>query len=515
MVRLRFLETHTALVYPLRQRLVGLFWVIVRKSFRHLAVPTGNVTAKLFGFNVLSDNLVSGSVFHDPKKFTYDSCSTKYGPDAGLCVVEVFPVGPFAVVVQAGVRGNVALNYATNLDKGVTSVTLTPSVSGAVYLEGQIDLFVVDVGVGANLTLISDSMPMEVTATLAANYFASPPAWGVKWGFYINNNLTLLSGSLYLYADVNVVFWKHRWQNTIFSWPGFTFNDRLYNDSGWVPIGVSLPQLSTLTPPSVVAGSGSIQLTINGSGFSAAQSPAAVLWDGTPITAQNITPTQATVTVPSSYLASAGQHIVTVANQGSLGGTSNPLPFHVVLGTPVLNQSSPGAVTAGGTAFTLTVSGASLIPGSTVLWNSSALSTTHVSDFQLTALVPAQYIAAVGTAQISVAYPGTNGATSNSLTLLISDPNHPIITRTFPSRVFTGSSDLTMHVVGTGFVSGSTVYWSGSPLTTTYISGVSWMLRCHQLLWPARLWHKSMSSTPVVCPLTPWRSPSLPSLTRP
>src|SRR5262249_37741490 len=161
------------------------------------------------------------------------------------------------------------------------------------------------------------------------------------------NKLTLLSGNIFLYVDLNLPFFDHSWQTTIFSWPGRSINTTLFNDTGWVPIGIPLPSLSSLSPSSVQVGSGNFQLTINGSGFDTVE-PFSVNWDGNPVAVQNLTANQVVVSIPSSNLVSADQHEITVTNGGTLGATSNPLPFHVVLGAPVLTQISPGAVTAGG-----------------------------------------------------------------------------------------------------------------------------------------------------------------------
>ena len=47
----------------------------------------------------------------------------------------------------------------------------------------------------------------------------------------------------------------------------------------------------------------------------------------------------------------------------------------------------------------------------------------------------------------------------------------PTITSISPTSTFSGSSDFTLTVNGTNFVSASTVAWNGSSLTTTYVSG--------------------------------------------
>jgi hypothetical protein len=384
-----------------------------------------------------------------------------------------FPVGPFVVTATIGLRGTAELNYSLGLKQGGAFASLTPSVKADTYGTAGIgDGFFVEVGVGANLTLVDDKLPISWALQLTPNYFATPPAWGVKFDYDITNRLNLLSGNIFLYATLDWWFGKEEWKTTVFSWPGFQFNKTLFHDGGWISVGPPLPQLSSLSPASVLAGSGPVQLTINGAGF-ADTTQLSAYWDGVPITVQSGgSSTQAVVTVPGSNVSSAGQHFVTLENKGALGGTSNPLPFHVLLGAPVLTQVNPGGVTAGGNDFSLTIYGSSLIPGSSILWNSAPLPTTHISDLELTAVVPANFITTVGSAQISVRYPGAGGALSNTMTVLISDPNHPIITRTLPARAFPGSSDLTVQVVGTGFVTGSTVYWNGAPLTTTYASGV-------------------------------------------
>ncbi|MGO9241298.1 MAG: HAF repeat-containing protein [Bryobacteraceae bacterium] len=65
---------------------------------------------------------------------------------------------------------------------------------------------------------------------------------------------------------------------------------------------------------------------------------------------------------------------------------------------------SPSWAAAGGAAFTLTVTniGTSFTPGATVNWNGTALATTYMSATELTAIVPANLIAKVGTTSVTV-----------------------------------------------------------------------------------------------------------------
>jgi uncharacterized protein (TIGR03437 family) len=117
--------------------------------------------------------------------------------------------------------------------------------------------------------------------------------------------------------------------------------------------------------------------------------------------------------------------------QDNLYGTFVFAPVHFypsgIGGTPLTVASlSPNSAPANGPAFSMTVSGAGFLSGSTVQWNGVALSTTYVSSSQLTASVPASLIALTGSASITVLNPGD--ITSNSLPFLISTTKLTILT---------------------------------------------------------------------------------------
>ena len=82
---------------------------------------------------------------------------------------------------------------------------------------------------------------------------------------------------------------------------------------------------------------------------------------------------------------------------------------------PVISGLSPAYTSAGGAAFTLTVSGSGFVSSSTVYWGSTALTTTYGSATTLTAQVPAADIASAGMTSITVQTPTPGGGTSNSL----------------------------------------------------------------------------------------------------
>jgi len=99
----------------------------------------------------------------------------------------------------------------------------------------------------------------------------------------------------------------------------------------------------------------------------------------------------------------------------SCGGGSGPTTQVPPAGNsvPSLISFSPFNATAGGAAFSLTLTGSGFAPNATVTWDGNALATTFVNGNQLTAQVTASDIAAAGIAQITVSNPAPGGGVSN------------------------------------------------------------------------------------------------------
>jgi len=186
-------------------------------------------------------------------------------------------------------------------------------------------------------------------------------------------------------------------------------------------VTVPLPQLSSLSPASVIAGAPAFTLTVNGSSFLA---QSVVLWGGSPRPTTYISANQLTAAITVADVAAAGSVAVMVANAPDGSANSSPLPFSIQpLPALALNSLSPRTVYAGGTAFTLAVFGNGFTASSVVTWNGSSLPTTYVSGTTLRASVTAAQIASTGTVAVSVANPPSQGGTSAALSLTIAAPS--------------------------------------------------------------------------------------------
>jgi len=85
---------------------------------------------------------------------------------------------------------------------------------------------------------------------------------------------------------------------------------------------------------------------------------------------------------------------------------ANPVPL-------IQLPLSPGAVSPGGSEFSLTVNGSGFVAGSTVHWNGSSRATTFVSKSTLKATILASDVAAPNTAWVTVVSPSPGGGSSN------------------------------------------------------------------------------------------------------
>ena len=168
--------------------------------------------------------------------------------------------------------------------------------------------------------------------------------------------------------------------------------------------------LSSISPAGATAGGPGFTLTVNGSDF---VNGAVVRWDASDRATTYVSGTRLTATIPAGDIAAGKTALVTVRNPD--GGLSNPLEFSVTNPAPTLTSLSPSRAAAGGSAFTLTATGANFVSGASVLWAGSPRTTTYVSPTSLTAAITAADIAAGGEYSVTVSNPQPGGGGSSVL----------------------------------------------------------------------------------------------------
>ena len=146
------------------------------------------------------------------------------------------------------------------------------------------------------------------------------------------------------------------------------------------------PAIASITPASVLAGSGDTSLDIIGSGFVPSTS---IGWNGLPLVTTFVSASEVRAALPSADLAGATQAQITAVNPAPGGGTSSQILFVVDNPVPTLTSVSPASLSAGVGSTTLDIKGTNFLTSSVVMWNNAPLPTKYLSSTELTATLPA------------------------------------------------------------------------------------------------------------------------------
>jgi uncharacterized protein (TIGR03437 family) len=203
--------------------------------------------------------------------------------------------------------------------------------------------------------------------------------------------------------------------------------------------GNPLPGITTLAPAQALAGSNGFTLTVNGSSFI---NGSVVRWNGAARPTTFLNPTQLTAQISAADVAAVGPVQVTVFTPTPGGGVSNAATFNVIAPnpSPTITALAPNLVIAGGSGFTLTVTGTGFINGSRIRWNGTELATTFVSATQLTAQLAAADIANAGTARITVINVPPGGGVSSEAALTIARPAANVSAASYLAQAFAPDS---------------------------------------------------------------------------
>ncbi len=203
-----------------------------------------------------------------------------------------------------------------------------------------------------------------------------------------------------------------------------------------------VPQITTLSPSSVGAGSAAFNLTVTGSGF---VNGSVARVNGSDRSTTFTSSTQLSVSIPATDVASPASLGLTVFNPTPGGGLSNSATLTVTAPNPVpsISSISPSSVAAGSTTFTLTVNGANFIGASVVQVNGSNRTTTFANSSQISAQIPSSDVTTTGARSITVFNLAPGGGTSNSATLTVTPPSGGLKGEYFNNINLSGTPALT------------------------------------------------------------------------
>jgi hypothetical protein len=153
---------------------------------------------------------------------------------------------------------------------------------------------------------------------------------------------------------------------------------------------------------------------------------------------------------------------------------------------PIIRSLNPTSRSAGGSAFTLVVTGIGFAQGSTVYWNGTPRSTTFVSANRLEASMPSSDLATTADiTTIAITVVGPTGSTSNpkAFTILgsqgnvaavdssVAVPGQPVTVSTAPTTAGQIGVSATLNNTGGDPVSVTVANYSSNPSGTAFSAG--------------------------------------------
>ncbi len=151
------------------------------------------------------------------------------------------------------------------------------------------------------------------------------------------------------------------------------------------------------------------------------------------------------------------------------GPAANPLP--------ALTSLTPSEAEVGGTGPSIAVKGSGFMQKSVVRIDGNDVATTYVSDTELSAKIADALLANTRTLKVTVftiaaAGGGGGGGDSSALDFNVVNPV-PTLLALAPTSALAGSSDTTLTLTGTKFVSGSIAVFDGADLTTSFVNSTT------------------------------------------
>ncbi|HEV7919421.1 MAG TPA: IPT/TIG domain-containing protein [Thermoanaerobaculia bacterium] len=223
------------------------------------------------------------------------------------------------------------------------------------------------------------------------------------------------------------------------------------------------PVILSLSPSSVLAGTGGFSLTVNGANFATGVQ---ARWNGVTHQTQLVDSTKIIVTILAGDVVSAGTANLTVTNPGA--PASSPVQFRILPNEPAITSLNPATVAINSGTTIVQVIGQNFGTQSKVRVNGNQRDTDFISDTQLNATLPDTDFKFATTLNISVINPSSR--LSNTLPLTVSSTGGtPAITALDPPQVKANTGGFFLIVIGSNFVQNSTVKVNGAVRSPFFI----------------------------------------------
>ncbi|HEX2568291.1 MAG TPA: hypothetical protein VH877_01950 [Polyangia bacterium] len=151
------------------------------------------------------------------------STGASFGPRRFFSASYTFTVGPVPVTVSASADGSVGFTGTGTLSASTLVVNVTPTGSLTAVASAYVNAIIVSFGVSGNLTLITGSLPSNVTIS---------PCAATRWSLAVNRDIYTLSGQIDLWVKVKLLFINKKWTVTIARWSGTHSVGTIYSASG-------------------------------------------------------------------------------------------------------------------------------------------------------------------------------------------------------------------------------------------------------------------------------------------
>lgn len=267
-----------------------------------------------------------------------------------------------------------------------------------------------------------------------------------------------------------------------------------------------VPTITALSPTTASLGIASQVIAVNGTGFL----PTTVInVNGSARATSYSNATLVNLTLTAADVSALGSLSLIAVNPTPGGGTS--AAFLLPVNNPPVGMIhlSPSALVVGGISpVTISITGNTFLPNSTVQVNGVTRASTYVSSTKLTFVATVADQASLGTFLVTVTNPAPGGGTSPAAVLTIgtSSPT-PVISSINPNLIYTGSTDTQITIFGTGFTVDSTVQWNGSALVVNSFGYNSYGLLSLVATVPAA--DLAAAGTATVTVSTPTANPAL------